>query len=361
MDLSKALTSGAQLPLSHPPRSTLKSQEVAALYELVEDLETTIAINMQLMLDIVTHPAPEDSSSTVVNFPPKVGEKVLLQVKRLERAVHQTKAQKTLCLMKIARSEEESVAAQRNEERSIVELTRQISAARAVVSERETTIQTLESTMSRLEAEIEEYQKGQALVVDLPGAEFRVSRLTRAVRQDEVLTQQEKAEVYERCKCIETQLASERQIFPLEMRTKNATSALIDDFGLYLTYENYLMADKPSDISAVTVVYSAGIDLFEEAKYEQSHVKTKSALPSSLPAESSKIDSVTGKVEELGLTVRMKTEEMCSLRRLSSYLDSQKVLLMHKIQRLKGKKAGSEREPVPCELEIPDPMPVCSD
>jgi len=198
MNVGKSLTSGGYAPLSHPPHSTLKSQEVTALCELAEDLETSIAINMQLMQDIVTHPA-EDSTSSLL-FPAKVCEKLNQQVKQLERAVQQTKAQVALCMLKITRSEQEAVSAQRSEERSAEEINRMIETARGVVAEKETTIQSLEDTLSRLEAESEEYQHTHPTTLDLPGTALRVSRLTRTVKQDDQLTQLEKSEAFDHCR-----------------------------------------------------------------------------------------------------------------------------------------------------------------
>lgn len=198
MNVGKSLTSSGYAALSHPPRSTLKSQEVTALCELAEDLETSIAINMQLMQDIVSH-SSEDSTSSLL-FPAKVCEKLIQQVRKLERAVQQTKAQMSLCLLKVARSEQEAVSAQRSEEQSAEEINRMIETARKVVAEKEATIQSLEDTFGRLEAESEDYQHSHPLTLDLPGAALRVSRLTRTVKQDEQLTQQEKSEAFEHCK-----------------------------------------------------------------------------------------------------------------------------------------------------------------
>lgn len=151
------------------------------------------------MQDIVSHPTAEDSTTSLL-FPAKTCEKLIQQVRRLERAVQQTNAQMRLCLMKIARSEEDAVNAQKEEERSAEEINRMIEAARNVVADKESTIQGLEDTMTRLEAECDEYQRGHTLVIDLPGAALRVSRLTRTVKQDEQLTQQEKFETFEHCK-----------------------------------------------------------------------------------------------------------------------------------------------------------------
>ncbi len=109
------------------------------------------------------------------------------------------------------------------------------------------------------------------------------------------------------------------------------------------------------------MAYSPFIDILEEAKYEQTHMKSKSALPAFPSTESGKIDSVTGKIEELGLAVRMKNEEMCSLRRLSSYLDSQKVLITHKILQVKGKKSSEEQPPLPPEVCGGEDPPISSD
>lgn len=150
-------------------------------------------------------------------------------------------------------------------------------------------------------------------------------------------------------------------MFPKELHTRKAAGTLLDDFGLNLTYENYLIPEKPSDVSEISAAFSPFLDILEEAKYEQTHMKSKSALPPLPPSESGKIDSVTGKVEELGLAVRMKGEEMCSLRRLSSYLDSQKVLITHKIQQLKGKKGSEDRPSLPPEVCVPENPPISTD
>lgn len=153
-------------------------------------------------------------------------------------------------------------------------------------------------------------------------------------------------------------MAAERRLFPKEFHTRKAAGTLLDDFGLNLTYENYLIPEKPVNVSEISVALSPALDILEEAKYEQTHLKTKSALPPLPPSESGKIDSVTGKIEELGLAVRMKSEEMGSLRRLSSYLDSQKVLITHKIQQLKGKKDSEDRSSLPPEVCVPENPPI---
>ena len=151
------------------------------------------------------------------------------------------------------------------------------------------------------------------------------------------------------------QLQAERLQYPRELYTRNPSATLTNDFGLYLTYENYLMPEKPTDVSIVTVAQSEGSHTMEEAKAELLHAKSKSEWSGTAMGqpEGGKMDSATGKLEEVSLAVRMKCEEMASLRKLSSYLDSQKVLLTHKLQQLKSVPNSDCRDRPPLDL-LPD-------
>ena len=132
-------------------------------------------------------------------------------------------------------------------------------------------------------------------------------------------------------------------MFPKEFHSRSSALALTDEFGLHLTYENYLIGEKPGEVSGVGAAQSFVTSLMEEAKREEvqmRHVKSKSEVNVGSyvqTPEAGKVDSATGKLEELLFAAKMKTEELASLRKLSSYLDSQKVLLTHKLQQLKSK------------------------
>lgn len=130
----------------------------------------------------------------------------------------------------------------------------------------------------------------------------------------------------------------ERSQFPREFHTRNPSGTIAEDYGLYLTYENYLLQGKSSAASEANAEQSALSSLMGEAKREEMrHVKSKSMIGLNLAQDAAKADSTVSKIEELFLASKMKSEELTSLRKLSSYLDAQKVLLMHKLSQLRSK------------------------
>lgn len=201
MNPAKYLTAGP-VPGAKAPRLVLKDQEVTQLLERAEDLETSISVNMQLMHEIASaRPlrSGEDTESAA-HFPGKLYEKLLEQKVRLEAAIEHTRAQKTLCCMKISRSESEAKAAQQSEARVHTDCLANIARARQLLEDKEATAQELEAAHTQLEAELKLCQGSKLTVADLPGTALRIERLTRAVRQDEQFTQAEKIELLDRCK-----------------------------------------------------------------------------------------------------------------------------------------------------------------
>ena len=202
MNPAKYLTAGPVPSATKPMRITVKDQEVAQLMERVDDLETCISVNVQLMQDIASE-RPQRSgedTETGAHYPSKLYEKLLEQKRLLEAAIAQTRAQKSLCLLKISRSESDTTSSQQSEARLHTETLRQIAQSRKQLEDKEQTVQSLEATLSRLEGEFQLCQSNKVAVVDLPGTALRIARLTKKVRQDDQITQVEKMEMLEKCK-----------------------------------------------------------------------------------------------------------------------------------------------------------------
>lgn len=131
--------------------------------------------------------------------------------------------------------------------------------------------------------------------------------------------------------------------FPREIRVRKAGVTAKADYGLTLTYENYLLAAHYPPRGSLTVAISNSPDIIEEARedeFRRMNFKSKSEdnvaqyVPDTPPPP--KVDEVDSRIEELFLAVRMKNEETASLLRLSCYLDAQKALLTHKINQVKA-------------------------
>ena len=156
-------------------------------------------------------------------------------------------------------------------------------------------------------------------------------------------------------------MGRERLRFPKEMRVRKAARAAGNDFGLLLTYENYLLHCKNAHTNSLSVAISGTFGPLEEARedeFRRMHFKSKSEMNVSqyipdIPAPQ-KLDEVSTQAEGLFLAVRMKNEEMASLHRLSGYLDAQKVLLMHKINQAKVKVSAAVSDRTSQDASIPE-------
>jgi hypothetical protein len=147
----------------------------------------------------------------------------------------------------------------------------------------------------------------------------------------------------------------------MEMRVRKAARAAGNDFGLALTYENYLLHGRNAHATSLSVAISDALGPLEEARedeFRRMHFKSKSEINVSqyihdMPAPQ-KYDEVSTQAEGLFLAVRMKNEEMASLHRLSGYLDAQKVLLMHKINQAKVKVSAAASDRTSQDASIPE-------
>jgi len=322
---------------------------VQQLTEHVEDLETSIAVHLTLMQDISSpKPSGEDTDS-IGHFPVRILERLQEQRRNLEAAIALVRTQRDLCIEKAMRSEREAEVTIRNEREHGKELHRCLERLTRTAEDKQSTIAALEVEVIRQEKEAQGLASCQKVQVDLNGLALRVTRLTRTVRQDEKTVGFEKSELLQRCEvrtrqALETQLRQERLRFPREVRVRKAARAAEENYGLALTYENYLLCSRGARANSMSVALSDTLGPLEEARedeFRKMHFKSKSEMNVSkyipdLPAPQ-KADEVSTQMEGLFLAVRMKNEEMASLHRLSGYFDAQKALLMHKINQVKVK------------------------
>lgn len=357
MRTAKIQTTSALGPASKPLRYTLKEQEVQQLTEHVEDLETSITVHLTLMQDISSpKPSGEDTDS-IGHFPVRILERLQEQRRKLEAAIALVRTQKDLCIEKAQRCEREAELSLRSEQEQDKELHRCLERLTHIVEDKQSTITTLEVRVIEQEKEAQGLSSCQKVQVDLNGLALRVTRLTRSVRQDEKTVAAEKCELLHRCEVsnrqeLEGQLRQERLRFPKESRVRKAAKTAEENYGLVLTYENYLLCGRGPHANSMSVAISDTLDPLEEARedeFRKMHFKSKSEMNVSqyipdLPAPQ-KADEMSTQAEGLFLAVRMKNEEMASLHRLSGYFDSQKALLMHKINQVKAKvsAAASDR------------------
>lgn len=342
-------------------RKSLSTHSVEELKIQTEDIETSLELNKQLILDAITGKFSTSRNHDVSNetescstYPSRIYDKIIQDNQRLEEAIKRHKASLDTSKRAIKFAEQRALEARQREVTKSELVQEEILKLRRAVQDKERVIQNLERRQWEIEQEIQNCQNEEPIEFEklLDNLKSVVSKVAKQVRKAEL----QRDEEAERCKALEAEVKRLRQSVKSHLPPPPSFTqdTLMKDYSLDLNYENYFYGvnkyqfEEVSD-SADSSDSSVQNINFPQKLHHESKAKPKlpklnlSAMNQSMK-QTSKLPSPRSELHKLELAYRIKTEELLSLQRIQSHLDAQHHVLSRAISAAKSKMTGIKIE-----------------